>query len=192
MTSPVFFDSTGRRRRLVGRLSFALLALILFAAMIFAATLVEVPTAAPLAFDREREQPLPFLSHIARMRHKLPHLTASNTGTLPLRIGFYVPWDEESATSLHQHFNDLDWVVAADALINTQSNTVAIDPDVRLHSQLSTALRRPVMLLMVQNVVHDQFSDAGLTALLASPARADALIQNVIAQARQGDRKSVV
>ena len=192
MTSPVFFDSTGRRRRLVGRLSFALLALIVFAALVFAATLVEVPTAAPLAFDREREQPLPFLTHVARIRHKFPHLAAPNSGALPLRIGFYVPWDEESATSLHQHLNDLDWVVAADALINTQTNTVAIDPDARLHSQLSSALHRPVMLLMVQNVENDQFSGTNMAALLASPVRADALVQNVIAQARQGGWNGVV
>ncbi len=192
MVSPVFFDSTGRRRRLVGRLSFALLALIVFAAMVFAATLVEVPTSAALAFDREREQAVPFLSHIARIRHKLPHLAPANTGALPLRIGFYVPWDEESATSLHEHFDDLDWVVAADALINTRDNAVAINPDARLHSQLSTALHRPVMLLMVQNVENDQFSGTNMAALLANPARADALAQNVIVQARQGGWNGVV
>ncbi len=192
MVSPVFFDSTGRRRRLVGRLSFALLGLIVFAALVFAATLVEVPTTAALAFGREREQAVPFLSRIAHLRHKLPRLAPANTGAQPLRIGFYVPWDEESATSLHQHFNELDWVVAADALINTRNNAVTIDPDVRLHSQLSTSLHRPVMLLMVQNVENDQFSGTNMAALLASPARADTLVQNVIAQARQGGWNGVV
>ena len=186
MTSPIFFDSTGRRRRLVGRVAFGLLVLIVVAAFGFAATLVKVPSAAALTFGRERQQPLPFLTHLARIRHKLPRLAPANNGNLPLRIGFYVPWDEESATSLHDHWSDLDWVVAADALIKPAQNSVAIDPDVRLHSQLSTSLHRPAMLLMVQNIANDQFDGAGMAALLASPARADALATNVIAQARQG------
>jgi cellulose synthase/poly-beta-1,6-N-acetylglucosamine synthase-like glycosyltransferase/peptidoglycan/xylan/chitin deacetylase (PgdA/CDA1 family)/spore germination protein YaaH len=192
MVSPVFFDSTGRRRRLVGRLSFALLALIVFAALVFAATLVKVPTTAALAFGREREQAVPFLSRIAHIRHKLPRLARANTGALPLRIGFYVPWDEESATSLHQHFDELDWVVAADALINTGNNAIVIDPDVALHSQLSIALHRPVMMLMVQNVENDKFSGTNMAALLASPTRADALVRNIIAQAQQGRWNGVV
>ena len=186
MTAPIFFDSTGRRRRLVGRVAFGLLVLIVVAAFGFAATLVEVPAAAALTFARERDQPLPFLTHIARIRHKLPRLAPANAGNLPQRIGFYVPWDEDSAASLHDHWNDLDAVVAADALIDTAHDTVAIDPDARLHSQLGSSLHRPQMLLMVQNIEHDQFAGAGMAALLASPARADALAGAIIARARQG------
>ena len=186
MTSPIFFDSTGRRRRLVGRVAFALLTLIVVAAFGFAATLVEVPASTALAFDREREQPLPFLTHIARIRHKLPRLAPANTGNLPQRIGFYVPWDEESATSLHDHWDELDQVVAADGLIDTAHNELKLDPDVRLHSQLGGSLHHPQMLLMVQNIENDAFSGAGMAALLASPARADALATSVIAQAKQG------
>ena len=192
MVSPVFFDSTGRRRRLVGRLSFALLGLIGLTALVFAATVVQVPTTAALAFGREREQAVPFLSHIARIRHKLPRLQPANTGALPLRIGFYVPWDEESATSLHQHFSDLDWVVAADALINTGKNAIAIDPDAPLHAELSTALHRPAMWLMVQNVENDKFSGTNMAGLLSSSARTDGLVRNIIAQAQQGGWNGVV
>ena len=97
MTSPIFFDETGRRRRLVGRITFSLLALILLAAIGFAATLVHVPAATALAFTHEREQPLPFITRIARIRHKLSRLAPAQTGNVPLRIGFYVPWDEQIA-----------------------------------------------------------------------------------------------
>ena len=192
MTSPIFFDSTGRRRRLVGRITLGLLVLIALAAIGFAATLVEVPASAALAFDREREQPLPFITHLARIRHKLPRLVRAHGNNLPQRIGFYVPWDEESATSLHDHWNDLDWVVAADATINTSLSAVTLDPDVRLRSQLATSLHHPAMLLMVQNIENDAFSSAGMASLLASPGRADALVGEVIAQARQGGWNGVV
>ena len=186
MTSPIFFDETGRRRRLVGRIALGLLVLILLAAVSFAATLVEVPAAAALAFDREREQPLPFITHIARIRRQLPRLTPTHASNLPQRIGFYVPWDEESATSLHDHWNDLDTVVAADATINTANSSLNIDRDVRLHSQLASSLHHPAMLLMIQNIEHDAFSAGGIASLLASPARADALVSAVIAQVKQG------
>ncbi len=192
MTSPIFFDETGRRRRLVGRIALGLLVLILLAAVSFAATLVAVPAATALAFNREREQPLPFITHIARIRHKLPRLAPAHANNLPQRIGFYVPWDEESATSLHDHWNDLDTVVAADATINTAHSSLNIDPDVRLHSQLASSLHHPAMLLMVQNIENDAFSGAGMASLLASPARADALVDAVIMQARQGGWNGVV
>lgn len=192
MTSPIFFDETGRRRRLVGRVSLGLLVLILLAAIGFAATLVEVPAVTALAFNHERQQPLPFITRIAHLRHKLPRLRPILSGDLPRRIGFYVPWDEESATSLHDHWNDLDWVVAADATINSARSTVNIDPDVRLHSQLASSLHRPNMLLMVQNIENDAFSGAGMMQLLASPGRADALVDAVIAQAKQGGWNGVV
>ena len=192
MTSPIFFDGTGRRRRLVGRISFGLLALILLAAIGFAATLVEVPASTALAFNREREQPLPFITHFARIRHKLPRLAPANSGNLPQRIGFYVPWDEESATSLHDHWDDLDEVVAADATISMARNSLTIDPDIRLHSQLAASLHRPAMMLMVQNIENDAFSGTGITQLLANPGRADALADAVIQQAKQGGWNGVV
>ena len=122
MTSPIFFDSTGHRRRLVGRISWGILALILLAAAAFAATVVEVPAAAPLDFIHERSQALPFITRVAHLRHRLPPVRdAAGRGGAPQRMGFYVPWDPESAASLRRHFNDLDQVVAADASINLQS-----------------------------------------------------------------------
>ena len=66
MNSPVFFDGTGKRRRLVGRLTALLLALIVIGAVLFATTIADMPAASPLTFGREREQPLPFRTHLAR------------------------------------------------------------------------------------------------------------------------------
>jgi hypothetical protein len=121
MTSPIFFDSTGNRRRLVGRVSAALLLLILIAAAIFAATVVAVPADAPLDFIREREQAAPFLTRVAHLRHHLPPVRSAALANSPERIGFYVPWDPESGAALRRHFNELDSVVAAEASIRFPS-----------------------------------------------------------------------
>ncbi len=186
MTSPVFFDSTGRRRRLVSRVAGSLLALIVVAALLFGATLVNVPSDAPLALGREREQPLPFLSHVARIRHSLPRLRPPSGNGQPLRIGFYVPWDQESVDSLRRHYNELDRVIAGDASIDTARARLNIDPDPRLHQLLHSNLHRPDMVLMVQNLTNEKWDGAGMSSLLASPSRSAALVADTILQARKG------
>jgi hypothetical protein len=69
MNSPVFFDETGRRRRLVGRITGLLLAIVAAGAILFATTIVDVPKVSPLSFGHEREQPLRFRTHLARFSH---------------------------------------------------------------------------------------------------------------------------
>ncbi|MGN6501163.1 MAG: hypothetical protein ACTHKM_13590, partial [Tsuneonella sp.] len=76
MTNPVFFDPSGRRRRFVGRGALGLVAALLIAAAAFAVTIVNVPSEQPIAFAREREQPLPLRAHLAALRHRLPRLPA--------------------------------------------------------------------------------------------------------------------
>ncbi|MDE2434977.1 MAG: glycosyltransferase [Sphingomonadales bacterium] len=192
MTSPIFFDRTGKRRRLVGRLSTALLALIVLAAIIFAATVVEVPAASPLALARERQQPLPFLTHVAHLRHKLPSLPKAATNGQPLRIGFYVPWDGESAASLRRHFDQLDTVISAQGAISFPSGTLTVAPDPQLAAILRSQIHRPDMKLMIQNLVNEQWDGKSMAALLANPHSADALVDQAIAVAKQGNWSGLV
>lgn len=184
MTSPIFFDGTGRRRRLVGRLTALLVLLIVASAILFAATVTNVPSASPLEFGHEREQPLPFRTHVAHLRHILPRLTGPmNLGrrhVMPLRIGFYVPWDPDSAASLRAHFDSLDWIIDGAAAIDPGSGRLVMQADPRLRALLHSRLHRPQMLLMVQNLWHDGWDGTGMTRLLASRARSDALIARTI------------
>lgn len=186
MPSPVFFDSTGRRRRLVGRVTAALLGLIVLAALIFAATLINVPADAAMTLGSERKQPLPFVVHMARIRHVLPRWHRAETNGLPLRIGFYVPWDQGSLDSLRRHYDKLDRIIAADAAIDLANDTITIDPDPQLHALRSSNLHRPGMHLMVQNINNEQWDGPGMARLLANPQRARQLLNDVIAKARAG------
>ncbi|MBS0482501.1 MAG: glycosyltransferase [Proteobacteria bacterium] len=192
MTSPIFFDLSGKRRRLVGRLTAALLALIVLSALVFAATVVNVPADSPLSLARERQQPLPFITHVARLRHNLPALPKPSAAGQPQRIGFYVPWDPESGASLRRHYNQIDTVIAAEGSISFPSGKVVVPPDPQLAAIQRDQLHRPEMQLMVQNLVNEQWDGASMAALLTDQHRADAFADQTIAAARQGQWSGVV
>ena len=181
MTSPVFFDASGRRRRYVGRTMALLVAAIVIAAMVFATTLVDVPAGKPLEFGSEREQPLPFLTHLARLKRKLPLLNKKAGTGEGIRAGFYVPWDPDSSASLRRNYNRLDWVIAASGQIDARSGKLAVPDDPQLIALTRSSLHLPQFFLMVQNAAGETWDGPGMARLLAQPARRDALIQQTIA-----------
>lgn len=183
MTSPIFFDGTGRRRRLVGRAAALLVFLIFLCSAIFAATVVNVPAASPLDFGHEREQPLPFRTHVAHLRHRISRLTGGRRDQRGKRltIGFYVPWDDESAASLRAHFDALDWIVASDGFVNSRTGRLIAHDDPRLRAILHSHASRPHIMLMVQNLADGRWDAHGMTQILHDPARQDALIADMIA-----------
>ncbi|MGN6498112.1 MAG: glycosyltransferase, partial [Tsuneonella sp.] len=169
MTNPVFFDPSGRRRRFVGRGALGLVAALLIAAAAFAVTIVNVPSEQPIAFAREREQPLPLRAHLAALRHRLPRLPAG--GDAGARVwAFEVPWDPESAASLSKHFNAIDDLAAGDALIDPASGKLKAVADPKLHAILAAHAHRPRTWLTIQNAANAQWQSAAMVRLLASPA----------------------
>jgi len=139
VNSPVFFDASGKRRRIVGRVSLAVLVGVLLAAIAFAVTILEVPAATPLSFGRERAQPVPLRAQISALRRKLPRVHTG--GQRPDKtIAFYVPWDPDSAQSLRRHFAEIDVVAAGDAQIDPRTGSLIIDGDRELRSLLRKLL----------------------------------------------------
>lgn len=195
MTSPIFFDATGHRRRWVGRLTALLLIIVLGSAIAFATTIVAVPKASPIEFGREREQALPFRTHVARLRHRLvgqPHARGASGQSRALAVGFYVPWDEDSAASLSAHYDKLDWVVASEGLIDQKSGALKVQDDARLRALMGGRLHRPAYLMMVQNVGQGGFFGPEMAGLLANPALSDRLIQSTIAAVKQAKWQGAV
>lgn len=194
MTSPIFFDATGKRRRLVGRASAVLVLLILLCSAIFAATVAGVPAASPLDFGHERQQALPFRTHVAHLRHRLARLTpkVQTQHARPLVVGFYVPWDDDSVLSLRTHYNRLDWVVATEASITFPSGKLTAQIDPKLRAIVRSHLHRPDLLLMVQNITDGKWDGAGMARLLVQKDKADALIAATIAAVKQRDWQGAV
>jgi len=181
MVSPVFFDMTGRRRRLVGRFLSLLLAALIAGAVLFATTIVDVPTTSPLKFGHEREQPLPFRTHLARLRHHLPKGAASGGRGHTERVGFYVPWDEQSFASLRAHYNELDWVVASNGFIDRATGALRVQRDVKLQALIRNQLHRPKVFLMVQNVSAGHWFGPGMDRIFRDRAASERLIDATIA-----------
>ena len=194
MTKPIFYDVTGRRSRWFSRLSLLVLAAIVLSAVGFAMTVVSMPATAPLDIGREREQPLPFLRSIARIRHKLHRLqtAAAPTGAQPLRMAFYVPWDPDSLASLRRHFDDIDTVIVAGALVDTRAGRLVLTPDPAFNDEMKRRLHQPEKLLMVQNLVNEQWDGPGMARLLARPHAAEQLAQQIAAALGDGRWQGVV
>nr|WP_166177543.1 glycosyltransferase [Altererythrobacter segetis] len=191
MNSPVFFDASGRRRRIVGRISVTVLAAVLLAAIAFAATIVDVPRATPLTFERERLQPVPLRAQISAFRHKLPPVHAGGRGPTQT-IAFYVPWDAESADSLRRHFDMIDVLVAADGRIDPRKGSLIFDRDRQLRAILASRPHRPKVWLMVQNISAEKWQVAPTIALFRNRPASERLIDQTIAQAQASGWQGIV
>ncbi len=185
MTSPIFFDASGRRRVWSARAVAVLVLLVALAAVGFAATVAAVPTPRALPLKTERLQPLPFRTQLANLGHRLgrlarPPLAGVTTGQ-PLVIGFYVPWDDTSRLSLQRHMGELDWVVPALAQVSGPDHTLTVQDDPKLDRLLAQSPRRPRTVLLVQNFEAGRWNGAGIADLLAHPAAADRVLAQVAA-----------
>ncbi len=188
---PIFFDPSGNRRRWTFRGLIAAIALVVLAAVAFATTIVNVPAGSPLALVLERPQPLRLGAQVARVQHHVGRDIATLRSWLPhsksgvigqrLTVGFYVPWDSDSATSLQAHLAELDWVVPALASVTGSNHQFRVVNDTKLAYLLATAAPRPHQLTMVQNFSDGKWDGAGAAALLRDPAARSHLIDQAIA-----------
>ncbi|OYY71621.1 glycosyltransferase [Sphingomonas sp. 28-63-12] len=187
MNRPIFFDPSGNRRRWTSRTLGLVLAAIILAAAAFAFTLVRVPAQASLPLSFERAQPARLRTQISAIRHGFRRATAwlprARTGkpATPLTIGFYVPWDEDSASSLNAHIDVLDWVVPATIEVTGPVHALHAVPDARLARILQSAAHHPAVLPMVQNADNGVWDSAGATALFADPVARARLVKGLAA-----------
>lgn len=182
MNSPIFFDETGHRRRFMARLTAGLLIAIFICAALFATTIVAMPKASALDFGHEREQPLPFRTHIAHWRHRLPRM--ARTRRRPLHVGFYVPWDDNSLASVRSHYDQLDWIVASDATVAPKDGRLIAHDDPKLRGLVRGRLHRPQLYLMVQNIAEEHWFGPEMSRILHGRTERRALIDATIAAVR--------
>lgn len=178
MAAPVFFDPSGKRGLWARRALAALIVAIIVAAIAFATTLVTVRGGSPLAlpFVRYHPETLP-AQHAGRHHGRpgwLPRIGARPPrADRPLAIGFYLPGDKASATSLARHGAALDWVVPASITLRHGDHAPVVTADRAFLPTLAALPHRPLVLPMVQNLGEDGWDGAGIAALLADrPARA--------------------
>ncbi len=191
MSTPIFYDPSGRRGTRARRSVAILIALIVLVAIAFATTLVAVPSGPglPLPFTHRQAQPFnPKATPSGRASSRwLPHIAryarpTKGTGGKPVTIGFYAPSFDGGITSLQRNINALDWVVPA-ILTSDANGNIYQAPAPRLAQVLASARRPPKLLPMVQNIINQQWDGKGVATMLRSPARRKALIDKLVATA---------
>lgn len=183
MVHPVFFDASGRRRGWMRLAVWALVVVLVVAAGIFLATLLNVPRGGdlPLRFRDARPAPLRLSEgKPAAERRWLPGWTHARAAA-PLTVGFYVPWDETSAASLRAHAGSLDWVVPALVTVAGPGHAVQVQHDARFDRILAATRHAPAVLPMVQNLSDSTWDSAGARALLANGPAREVLAQRLAA-----------
>ncbi|MGN6103295.1 MAG: glycosyltransferase [Devosia sp.] len=196
---PVFYDPTGRRKRLVSWIASAAAAIILVAGTAFAICLgiVHPPTTGPVAALFQVDSPHmaapAVLSDAKRLAAELrdrerslnrtpvsgrPGI-AANRGTpapmpsptgRPLSIGFYVNWDDNSYPALQRTLPRLDWVVPAWLSLQGPDMGLKTEVDDRALNLINATRPGMPVLPLIQNAVDDNWDGAGLAKLLADPS----------------------
>ena len=186
--SSIFYDMSGRRRRRfrVGLVAFVLL--LLLSAVAFAATILAVTPQRPLPFAVEHATSAAPRADFLQRSQRSIRRTARAASRLwggagadpnkPLVVAFHAAWDPDSASSLRQHVEQLDWLVPGWMSITGPDHHVTPFADPEGHAIIARAAHRPVVLPMVQNALGGDWDSAGLASLLRDPAaRARALGQ---------------
>lgn len=193
MSRPIFFDPTGRRRRWTRRFGFAVLALLIALAAVFATTLATVPAVQPLPLGFERTAPLRFKSQVSRLSHRLAdlfgrHATPAARGAPDsLTVGFYTSWSDGSALTLARHVGQLDWVAPTLLSIDPAGHLQVTD-DGPMRRVLAGSLHRPLVVDVLQNAANGVWDGTAATAALTDPVRRAALVNGIDAALdRNGD-----
>ncbi|HKR92009.1 glycosyltransferase [Novosphingobium sp.] len=179
MGLPVFFDPTGRRSRWSKRAVALIIAVVAAGALAFASTLIFVRPEREISL----RLPQPRASELRGIQPRhgwaawLPHARRPvKGGTTPLSIGFYLPGDDASFSSLQRHAGSLDWVVPAQITVFGPTHQVAVDDEPRFDRAMGAMRDPPKVLPMVQNLADGEWDAAGATALLHDPVQRHALV----------------
>lgn len=177
MAKAIFYDPSGRRRRLTRRGMLGLLIALVGLAIAFASTVVTIPTPSPLPLGFERLTPLRFRGQVGGLKHSIdawlretPKARHTGAHAPPITVGFYATWADESPEGFARDINHLDWVVPTTLGINGQGQ-LQVTEDPTFRRIIATNIHHPLVLPMLQNVVGDDFSAAASLALLRDPAR---------------------
>jgi peptidoglycan-N-acetylglucosamine deacetylase len=193
MSKPVFFDPSGRRGKVARRSVAALVLAVVLAAIAFATTLVAVPSGSTLALPFAQLRPAVLQPHRPGKRTDawLPRKANPSPNT-PVTIGFYVPDDEASASSLRKNINAIDWVVPAYVTITGPAHTMTTRTDPVLGRILGAASHAPKLLPMVQNVSDSTWDGQGTARLFADPKARASIVQRLAALSTQGRNAGLV
>lgn len=102
----------------------------------------------------------------------------------PLRVGFYLPWDQASRASAVAHSGSLDVLAPMSGALDSAAGTVRWQPDPALPSALAAARGKPKVFPIVSNAHDNVWDTAAADGALLDPTAGDAFIAALAAQAK--------
>ncbi|MDE2564076.1 MAG: glycosyltransferase [Sphingomonadales bacterium] len=185
MVRPVFYDPSGRRRRLSRLGILAAIVAVFLCCVIFATTVLDVPAASPLPIGYERLSALPFRTQVSRIKHRIVHFLPlrrrSPAPGTPLTVAFYTPWSQDGAPSLARNINRIDWL--APVLYTMKPDgSLQFNDDGKMRRIVQANLHRPLILPVVQNASNGDWNGKSAAALMHDPRRRAALVASLSAQ----------
>jgi cellulose synthase/poly-beta-1,6-N-acetylglucosamine synthase-like glycosyltransferase/peptidoglycan/xylan/chitin deacetylase (PgdA/CDA1 family)/spore germination protein YaaH len=142
----------------------------------------------------EHKSPLPLKAQVGTFSQRLRSLfghgatpPAARGTSPPLTVGFYTSWSDGSAQSLGRHIGQLDWLAPTLMSVDHGGHLNVIE-DAPMRRVLASAMRRPLVIDVLQNAANGRWDGEGTAALLRSPARRALLVGAVAAALdRNGD-----
>ena len=190
---PIFYDASGRRA--IGLIWLRRLGLVALGTLLLLVgiSLFSAPAQQPLPLHQVKLALSRLGDHTAGgnsfhraaattpYRHWRPPVPPRIVSPVRLAVGFYVPWADESATSLRRNVDKLDWVVPHWLSVFGPAHAITVEPDIRGPAIIAAAQRKPRVLPMIQNAREGAWDGAGLATLLSDPARRADLIRRLTA-----------
>jgi cellulose synthase/poly-beta-1,6-N-acetylglucosamine synthase-like glycosyltransferase/peptidoglycan/xylan/chitin deacetylase (PgdA/CDA1 family)/spore germination protein YaaH len=191
---PIFFDPSGKRRRVLSTFAWVSGTMSLFTIAAFVLTLVMVDwpgnagntprPQAPAATDGTPDPQLLSSAHelaaaLRESERTLAHPRSAASGRplnaklptgRPVSVGFYVNDDDNSYPDLKRALPHLDWFVPSWMDLSGPEMDLSTDVDARALNYIRKTKPDMAILPMVQNAVYGRFDGIGLARLLADPA----------------------
>ena len=132
------------------------------------------------------------VANAARLLGKQMSTGKGDSTSAPIRVGFYVPWADNSLASVREHATDLDWIVFEWAFVPPTADTLSyVDPRqlARFYGVYDSlpAEQRPKVMLMVSNYDRrmEHFNPEGVRAMLATPAQRALIATQLAAEVKR-------
>lgn len=117
---------------------------------------------------------------------------ATSTAPKPIRVGFYVPWADNSRASLGRNAEDLDWLSCEWGYLSADGSHVdvsAIQRDTAFFGVYDSIPSHPKVLLLVNNInpATQRFMGEAVRAMVSTPAsraRVEAELLNTVQRYR--------
>src|SRR3569833_2036352 len=165
----IFYDPSGRRRKrfTLAIVLFALLNLLVVAALFATIRVVPAQPPLPVALEHGVAQPTPKSSLLARTSRRFNFAIRRLLGTQPPSarkvgarratavatamskpqyVGNNGPWDEASRASLQRHIGDLDWLARVWVSVTGRAHQFSVLADPSGRAVIKTAQHRPLIL----------------------------------------------